>query len=69
MLIARPSRVLSQKYIQCISRDDLRPAPEAVIAAKLPLGDRSLTLYPRPYRWLCGNDTDPGRRDKTIWER
>ena len=51
------------------SRDDLRPAQLRSVPVKLPPGDRSLTLYPRPYRRLCGNDTDPGRRDKTIWER
>jgi predicted dehydrogenase len=63
-----------------ISGHDLRQALEVAIAArlsaklgsvpvKLPLEDRSLTLYPRPYRWLGGDDTDPARRDKTIWER
>lgn len=51
-----------------ISGHDLRQALEAAIAAKysalwgnvpvkLPLEDRSLTLYPRPYRWLGGDPT------------
>ena len=63
-----------------ISGHDLRQALEAAIAAKLsaqlgsvpvklPLEDRSLTLYPTAYRWLGGDDTDPERRDKLIWER
>ena len=49
-----------------ISAHDLRQSLEAAIAAKysalwgsvplsLPLEDRSLTLYPRPYRWLGGD--------------
>lgn len=49
-----------------ISGHDLRQCLEAAIAAKysalwgsvplsLPLQDRSLTLYPRPYRWLGGD--------------
>lgn len=49
-----------------ISAHDLRQCLEAAIAAKhsalwgsaplsLPLEDRSLTLYPRPYRWLGGD--------------
>ena len=49
-----------------ISGHDLRQALEVAIAAqvsakrgsvpmKLPLEDRSLTLYPRPYRWLGGD--------------
>ena len=49
-----------------ISAHDLRQCLEAAIAAKysalwgsvplsLPLADRSLTLYPRPYRWLGGD--------------
>ena len=49
-----------------ISGHDLRQSLEAAIAAKysalwgavplsLPLEDRSLTLYPRPYRWLGGD--------------
>ena len=25
------------------------------VPLKLPLEDRSLTLYPRPYRWLAGD--------------
>jgi len=51
-----------------ISGDDLRQALEVAIAAKLsalrgsapvalPLADRSLSLYPRPYRWLGGDAT------------
>jgi predicted dehydrogenase len=49
-----------------ISGHDLRQSLEVAIAAKysalwgsvplkLPLEDRSLTLYPRPYRWLGGD--------------
>ena len=49
-----------------VSGHDLRQSLEAAIAAKysalwgsvplsLPLGDRSLTLYPTPYRWLGGD--------------
>lgn len=49
-----------------ISAHDLRQSLEVAIAAKysalwgsvplaLPLEDRSLTLYPRPYRWLGGD--------------
>lgn len=52
-----------------ISAHDLRQCLEAAIAAKhsalwgsvplaLPLEDRSLTLYPRPYRWLGGDVAD-----------
>ncbi len=52
-----------------ISAHDLRQSLEAAIAAKysalrgsvplsLPLEDRSLTLYPRPYRWLGGDHSD-----------
>lgn len=52
-----------------ISGHDLRQALEIAIACKLsaqlgnrsiklPLEDRSLTLYPRPYRWLGGDETD-----------
>ena len=51
-----------------ITGADLRQALEVAIAAKLsatrnsvpiklPLEDRSLTLYPRPYRWLGGDET------------
>lgn len=51
-----------------ISGYDLRQAIEIAIACtlsaqfgnvpvKLPLEDRSLTLYPRPYRWLGGDAT------------
>jgi len=51
-----------------ISGHDLRQALEVAIAAKcsaqrdgtpvnLPLADRSLTLYPSPYRWLGGDAT------------
>ena len=51
-----------------ITGADLRQALEVAIAAKLsatrnsapvklPLEDRSLTLYPRPYRWLGGDAT------------
>lgn len=54
-----------------ISGHDLRQSLEAAVAAKysalwgnaplkLPLEDRSLTLYPRPYRWLGGDHS--GRR-------
>ena len=49
-----------------VSAHDLRQSLEVAIAAKysalwgsvplaLPLADRSLTLYPRPYRWLGGD--------------
>ena len=49
-----------------VSGHDLRQSLEAAIAAKysalwgsvplsLPLVDRSLTLYPSPYRWLGGD--------------
>ena len=52
-----------------VSAHDLRQSLEAAIAAKysalwgsvplkLPLQDRSLTLYPRPYRWLGGDHDD-----------
>jgi predicted dehydrogenase len=52
-----------------ISGHDLRQSLEVAIAAKfsalrnaapvsLPLEDRSLTLYPRPYRWLGGDQDD-----------
>ena len=52
-----------------ISGHDLRQALEVAIAShqsaqrgsvpiKLPLEDRSLTLYPRPYRWLGGDSYD-----------
>ena len=52
-----------------ISGHDLRQALEIAIACKLsaqlgnrpvklPLQDRSLTLYPRPYRWLGGDVTN-----------
>ena len=27
------------------------------VPVKLPLKDRSLSLYPRPYRWLGGDET------------
>ena len=51
-----------------ISGHDLRQALEIAIASKLsaqlgnqpvrlPLEDRSLALYPRPYRWLGGDET------------
>ena len=51
-----------------ISGHDLRQSLEVAIAAKfsallgsiplaLPLQDRSLTLYPRPYRWLGGDQS------------
>lgn len=56
-----------------ISGHDLRQALEVAIAAKisaqrgsvpvrLPLEDRSLVLYPTPYRWHGGDVTDPGPR-------
>lgn len=59
-----------------ISGHDLRQALEVAIAAKLsaqmgnvpvklPLEDRSLTLYPRPYRWLGGDVTG---RPQTVEE-
>ncbi len=52
-----------------ISGHDLRQSLEVAIAArysalwgsvplKLPLEDRSLTLYPRAYRWLGGDQSD-----------
>jgi hypothetical protein len=61
-----------------ISGHDLRQALEVAIAArlsvqlgsvpvKLPLEDRSHTLYPRPNRWLGRDETVPGRRDETIF--
>jgi len=51
-----------------ISGHDLRQALEVAIATtlsaklgnvpiKLPLQDRSLSLYPRPYRWIGGDET------------
>jgi len=51
-----------------VSGHDLRQSLEVAIAAKysalwgsvplaLPLKDRSLTLYPRPYRWLGGDQS------------
>ena len=63
-----------------ISGHDLRQALEVAIASKvsaqlgsvpvkLPLENRSLTLYPRPYRWIGGDDTRPGHREKNIWDR
>ncbi len=57
-----------------ISGHDLRQALEVAIAShesakrgsipiKLPLEDRSLTLYPRPYRWRGGDyDIETGER-------
>lgn len=59
-----------------ISGHDLRQCLEVAIAAKysalwgnvplkLPLEDRSLTLYPRPYRWLGG---DHSGRSQTAEE-
>jgi len=59
-----------------ISGHDLRQALEVAIAAKLsaqlgnvpvqlPLKDRSLSLYPRPYRWLGG---DASGRPQSIEE-
>ena len=61
-----------------ISGHDLRQALEVAIAAKLsvqlgsvpvklPLEDRSLTLYPAPRRWLGGDETEPGRRDEMLF--
>jgi hypothetical protein len=52
-----------------ISGQDLRQALEIALACKLsaqlgnrpvklPLPDRSLTLYPSPYRWLGGDATN-----------
>ena len=63
-----------------ISGHDLRQALEVAIAAtlsarwgsvpvKLPLEDRSLTLYPRPNRWLGGDEVDPAHRNTLIWPR
>ena len=51
-----------------ISGHDLRQALEVAVAAKysakwgsvplsLPLEDRSLALYPRPYRWVGGDES------------
>jgi predicted dehydrogenase len=62
-----------------ISGHDLRQALEVAIAShqsaqrgsvpiKLPLEDRSLTLYPRPYRWLGGDFYDT-EGDKVIGRR
>ena len=59
-----------------ISGHDLRQALEVAIAAKhsalwgsvpvkLPLADRSLTLYPTDYRWLGG---DASGREQTADE-
>ena len=59
-----------------VSGHDLRQSLEVAIAAKysalwgsvplsLPLEDRSLTLYPRPYRWLGG---DQSGREQTYEE-
>lgn len=59
-----------------ISGHDLRQSLEVAIAAKfsallgsiplaLPLQDRSLTLYPRPYRWLGG---DQSGRSQSVEE-
>ena len=62
-----------------ISGHDLRQALEVAIAAqvsakrgsvpmRLPLEDRSLTLYPRPYRWL-GGDHYTGDGQKVVGKR
>ena len=62
-----------------ISGHDLRQSLEVAIAShqsakrgsvpvKLPLDDRSLTLYPRPYRWL-GGDQYTGLGDKVEGRR
>jgi predicted dehydrogenase len=63
-----------------ISGDDLRIALEVAIAAKLsaqrgsapvklPLEDRSLTLFPRPYRWEGGDATDgEDRKTKLLFK-
>jgi predicted dehydrogenase len=59
-----------------VSGHDLRQSLEVAIAAKysalwgsvplkLPLEDRSLTLYPRAYRWLGGDQSD---RYQTVEE-
>jgi len=51
-----------------VTGHDLRQALEAAIASKLsaqlgsvpvklPLKDRSLSLLPRPYRWIGGDET------------
>lgn len=62
-----------------ISGHDLRQALEVAIAAKysakwgnvpvsLPLEDRSLALYPRPYRWVGGDESgrpQPAREART----
>ena len=61
-----------------ISGHDLRQALEVAIAArlsvqlgsvpvKLPLEDRSLTLYPVPSRWLGGDETEEGRTEKMLF--
>jgi predicted dehydrogenase len=60
-----------------ISGHDLRQALEIAIACKrsaqlgnrpvqLPLKDRSLTLYPRPYRWLGGDVTGRPQSDDSA---
>ena len=60
-----------------ISGHDLRQALEIAIACKLsaqlgnrpvklPLEDRSLALYPRPYRWLGGDVTNRPNRTKKL---
>lgn len=62
-----------------ISGYDLRQALEVAVAShqsaqrgsvpmKLPLEDRSLTLYPRPYRWL-GGDYYTGTGDEVVGAR
>lgn len=62
-----------------ISGRDLRQALEVAIAShisakrgsvpiRLPLEDRSLTLYPRPYRFVGGDEGEP-ERDLVFWPK
>ncbi len=44
-------------------------ARQGSVPVKLPLEDRSLTLYPRPNRWLGGDEVDSARRNILVYER
>ena len=61
-----------------VSGHDMRQSLEVAIAArlsvqlgsvpvKLPLENRSLTLYPVPSRWVGGDEFDPAHRDQMIF--
>ena len=61
-----------------VTGHDMRQSLETAIAArlsvqlgsvpvKLPLEDRSLTLYPVPSRWVGGDEIDPTRKDQLIF--